>query len=142
MRRPVRDALALCILFFLMLGIGVLDCVMGRNVSLWFIYVLPITMAAAIGGLRAGIAFSVLAAGLLVGVGLRVGHPFPSTEYFLFEVFGDLFAYLIIVALTLGVREKLHHGLGELLPSAEVTAELQRAVARQADDRSAPLRRS
>ena len=44
----------------------------------------------------------------------------------LFEVFGDLFAYLIIVALALGVREKLHHGLGELLPSPEATAEMGR----------------
>ena len=50
MRRPVRDALGLGILGFLTLGIGALDCATGRNVSLWFVYVLPICMAAAIGG--------------------------------------------------------------------------------------------
>lgn len=137
MRRPVRDALALGILFFLTLGIGTLDCAVGRNISLWFVYVLPITLAAAIGGLRAGLGFSMLSAGLLVAVGLAAGHPFPTDGYFLFEVFGDLFAYLIIVALALGVREKLHHGLGELLPSPEATAELQRVVASQADERGA-----
>ena len=70
-------------------------------------------------------------------MGLAVGHPFPTDGYFLFEVFGDLFAYLIIVALALGVREKLHHGLGELLPSPEATAEMQRVVAIQADERAA-----
>jgi hypothetical protein len=137
MRRPVRDALALAILTFLTLGIGALDCAMGRNISLWFVYVLPIAMAAAIGGLRAGLAFSVLAASLLIAVGLGTGHRFPSAEFFYFDVFGDLFVYLIIVALALGVRERLHHGLGELLPSPEVTAELQRVVARQAEDRNA-----
>ena len=137
MRRPVRDALALAILGFLTLGIGALDCAVGRNISLWFVYVLPIAMAAAIGGLRAGLAFSVLAASLLIAVGLGTGHRFPAPEFFFFDVFGDLFAYLIIVALALGVREKLHHGLGELLPSPEVTAELQRVVARQSEDRNA-----
>ena len=143
MRRPVRDALALAILFFLMLGIGALDCATGRNVSLWFVYVLPITLAAAIGGLRAGLLFSLLAAGLLIAVGMAVGHPFPTAGYFFFEVFGDLFAYLVIVALALGVREKLHHGLGELLPSPEATAELQRAaVAQPTEKRGAPLSRS
>jgi len=138
MRRPVRDALALGILLFLTLGIGALDCATGRNISLWFVYVLPICLAAAIGGLRAGVAFALLAAGLLIAVGLSVGHHFPAPGYFYFDVFGDLFTYLIIVALALGVREKLHHGLGELLPSPEVTAELQRVVARQAEDRNAP----
>ncbi len=137
MRRPVRDALALAILAFLSLGIGVLDCVVGRDISLWFVYVLPIAMAAAIGGLRAGLAFSALAASLLIAVGLAIGHRFPAPEFFYFDVFGDLFAYLIIVALALGVREKLHHGLGELLPSREATAELQRVVARQTEDRKA-----
>lgn len=137
MRRPVRDALALAILSFLTLGIGALDCATGRNVSLWFVYVLPICMAAAIGGLRAGLVFSVVAAGLLIAVGLKVGHHFPAPEYFYFDVFGDFFTYLIIVALALGVRERLHHGLGELLPSPKVTAELQRVVARQSEDRNA-----
>ena len=137
MRRPVRDALALAILAFLSLGIGVLDCAVGRDISLWFVYVLPIAMAAAIGGLRAGLAFSVLAASLLIAVGLSTGHRFPAPEFFYFDVFGDLFAYLIVVALALGVREKLHHGLGELLPSREATAELQRVVARQTEDRKA-----
>ena len=66
MRRPVRDALALGILGFLTLGIGALDCATGRNVSLWFVYVLPICMAAAIGGLRAGLVFSVLSAIFIV----------------------------------------------------------------------------
>lgn len=136
MRRPVRDALALAILAFLTLGIGALDCAVGRDISLWFVYVLPIAMAAAIGGLRAGLAFSALAASLLIAVGLATGHRFPSAEFFYFDVFGDLFAYLIVVALALGVREKLHHGLGELLPSPEATAELQRVVARQTDERN------
>jgi hypothetical protein len=137
MRRPVRDALALGILFFLTLGIAALDCATGRYISLWFIYALPICLAAAIGGLRAGLAFSLLAAGLLIAVGLGVGHHFPALEYFYFDVFGDFFTYVLIVVLALGVREKLHRGLGELLPSPEVTAELQRVVARQTEDRNA-----
>ena len=87
--------------------------------------------------MRAGLAFSLLAAGLLVAVGLSVGHHFPSPAYFYFDVFGDFFTYLVVVALALGVRERLHHGLGELLPSAEVTAELQRVVARQTEERNA-----
>jgi hypothetical protein len=131
MRRPVRDGLALAILLFLSVGIGVLDCAVGSNISLWFVYALPITMAAAIGGARAGIAFSVLAAGLLIFVGLDTGHPFPTMGYFMFEVFGDLFVYLLLVALALGVREQLHKGLGELLPNPAATQELQRVVARQ-----------
>ena len=80
MRRPVRDALGLGILLFLTLGIGALDCATGRNISLWFVYVLPICLAAAIGGLRAGLAFSLLAAVLLVAVGLSVGHHFPHAQ--------------------------------------------------------------
>ena len=138
MRRPVRDALALAILLFLTLGIGALDCALGRNVSLWFVYMLPVACAAAIGGARLGLAFSVLAAALLVAVGLRVGHPFPEAGYFYFEVFGYFFAFLVVVALSLGVREKLHKGLGELLPSPEATEELQRVVARQTENRDAP----
>ena len=137
MRRPVRDGLALAILLFLSLGIAVLDCATGRNISLWFIYALPITMAAAIGGARAGLAFSALAAGLLILVGFNFGHPFPTVGYFLFEVFGDFFVYLLIVSLSLGVREQLHKGLGELLPSPTATQELQRVVARQHENPNA-----
>jgi hypothetical protein len=137
MRRPVRDGLALAILLFLTLGIGVLDCAVGRNMSLWFVYVVPITLAAAIGGVRAGLGFSALAAGLLILVGMDIGHPFPTMGYFLFEVFGDFFVYLLIVALSLGVREQLHKGLGELLPSPAATQELQRVVARQHGDSGA-----
>ncbi len=139
MRRPVRDGLALAILLFLTLGIGVLDCAVGRNVSLWFVYVLPICLAAAIGGARAGVAFSALAAGLLLFVGFDGGHPFPAMGYFLFEVFGDFFVYLLIVVLSLGVREQLHKGLGELLPSHAATQELQRVVARQRENPGARL---
>ncbi len=131
MRRPVRDAIALAILLFLTLGIGALDCISGRNASLWFLHLLPVGLAAAIGGGRAGLAFSVLATALVVAVGARVGHPFPSPTYFYFEVFGYLFAYLITVGLALGIRERLHRGIGELLPSAEATEELRRVVARQ-----------
>lgn len=131
MRRPVRDGLALAILLFLSLGIGVLDCAVGSNISLWFVYAVPITLAAAIGGARAGIAFSALASGLLIFVGLDTGHPFPTIGHFLFEVFGDFFVYLLLVALSLGVREQLHKGIGELMPSPEATQELQRVVARQ-----------
>lgn len=134
MRRPVRDAIALGILVFLTLGIGALDCAIGRDISLWFLYVLPITCAAAIGGARAGLAFSVLSAGLLVAVGMGTGHHFPSTGLFLFDVFGDLFTYLIIVALSLGVREQIHRGLGELLPSHAATEELRRVVAHQQEE--------
>src|SRR5215203_2247113 len=101
MRRPVRDALALGILLFLTLGIGVLDCAMGRNVSLWFVYALPVTFAATIGGLRAGAAFAVLSASLLVFTGFSSGHPFPEPGYFFFDVFGDFFVYMVIVALSL-----------------------------------------
>jgi hypothetical protein len=137
MRRPVRDGLALAILLFLTLGIGVLDCAVGRNVSLWFVYALPITLAATIGGARAGLGFSALAAGLLVMVGMDTGHPFPTQGYFFFEVFGDFFIYLLLVALSLGVREQLHKGLGELLPSPAATQELQRVVARQHENSSA-----
>ena len=132
MRRPVRDALALAILLFLMFGIAALDCVAGRNISLWFVYVVPIALAAAIGGLRAGIIYSLLAGGLLASVGMTAGHPFPDTSYLLFEIFGDVFAYLVIVALALGVREQLHRGLGELLPpSASSAEELKRMVPRE-----------
>src|SRR3954463_6823713 len=102
MRRPVRDGLALAILLFLTLGIGVLDCAAGRDISLWFVYALPIALAATIGGVRAGLGFSAVAATLLILVGFDVGHPFPSLGYFLFEVFGDFFVYLLIVALSLG----------------------------------------
>lgn len=137
MRRPVRDALALAILLFLTLGIGALDYALGRNISLWFVYLLPVAFAAAIGGARIGVGFAVLAAGLLVGVGLKMGHPFPSSGYFYFDVFGDFFAYLITVGLSLGVRERLHKGLGELLPSAKATEELERVVARQHEETNA-----
>src|SRR4051812_6126562 len=137
MRRPVRDGLALAILLFLTLGIGVLDCAAGRDVSLWFLYAVPITLAATIGGVRAGLGFSALAATLLLMVGFDIGHPFPTVGHFFFEVFGDFFVYLLIVALSLGVREQLHKGLGELLPSPAATEELQRVVARQHENSSA-----
>ena len=134
MRRPVRDALALGILFFLTLGIGVLDCAMGRNVSLWWVYSMPIALAAAIGGLRGGLIFSAAAAALLVFVGFSAGHPFPTAGYFFFDVFGDFFVYMMIVMLSMGVREQLHRGLGELLPSHAATQELQRVVASQHEE--------
>ena len=130
MRRPVRDGLALAILLFLTFGIGVLDCAVGRDVSLWFVYAVPISLAAAIGGVRAGLGFSVVAAGLLILVGMDSGHMFPTLGYFYFEVFGEFFVFLLIVALSLGVRQQLHKGLGELLPSPEEKDALQR-VARQ-----------
>ena len=131
MRRPVRDALALAILAFLTLGIGALDHVCGRNINLWFVYVIPVSFAAAIGGVRAGLAFTFLAVGLIVAVGLTAGHLFPSNGFFYFEVFGYLFAYSFIVALSLGVRERLHKGIGELLPSPAETEEMRRVVAAQ-----------
>ncbi len=133
MRRPLRDALAIAILVFLTLGIGVLDCVAGRNVSLWFLYVLPIASAAAIGGARVGIPFAILSAGLLFASGSRTGHPFPAAGYFYFELFGDFFVYLVIVALSLGLRERFRKGIGELLPSAAETEALKRTVAAQHD---------
>jgi len=131
MRRPVRDALALAILAFLMLGIAALDNVCGRNISLWFLYVLPLSLAAAIGGTRAGIAFTALATGLILVIGLYAGHPFPTNAHFYFEVAGYLFTFLIIVALSLAVSERLHKGIGELLPSQKETDELVRVVAAQ-----------
>ena len=137
MRRPVRDALALAILLFLTLGIWALDCVVGRNVSLWFVYLIPVAFAAAIGGARTGIAFAILSTMLLFAAAARVGHPYSSEEYFYIEVAGDFFAYLVIVALSLGVRERLHKGIGELLPTAEATEELRRTVARQHEGSSA-----
>jgi hypothetical protein len=131
MRRPVRDALALAILAFLALGIGALDHVCGRNISLWFLYVLPVSSAAAISGARAGLAFTFLATALIVAVGLDAGHPYPTNAHFFFEVSGYLFTFLIIVALSLGVRERFHKGIGELLPSPKETEQLQRVVAAQ-----------
>lgn len=131
MRRPVRDALALAILLFLTLGISVLDCVAGRDVSLWFLYALPVASAAAIGGARAGVPFAVLSAGLLVAVGLRTGHPYPTMGHFYFEVFGDFFVFVVIVLLSLGLRERFRKGIGELLLPPKATEEIERVVAAQ-----------
>lgn len=131
MRRPVRDALALAILAFLTLGIAALDSVCGRNISLWFLYVLPLAFASAIGGIRAGLAFTVLVTGLIVFVGLHAGHPFPTNAHFYLEAAGYVFTFLVIAALSLGVRERLHKGIGELLPSQKETDEMVRVVAAQ-----------
>jgi hypothetical protein len=110
MNKSIRNAIAFAILLALTVAIAGADYALGRDFSLWVVYVIPIALASSIAGMSGGALFSLLAGALLLYVGEVGGNPFPSALCFYFEVGSDVAAYLFISCLVSVVRKYLADG--------------------------------
>lgn len=86
----------LLLLLSVMLGIAYLDYVTNKNVAVWGLYLLPVGLAGWLGGMRAGVALSLLACVLMYVAGLYGGTRFEGTGYFLLGILNRLFALLLV----------------------------------------------
>lgn len=116
MHKSIRNGLGLAILVALTLAIGVGDYMLGKDFSLWVLYVIPIALAASIAGLTGGLLFSLLAGAMLLYVGGQEGNPFPSLACLYFQVGSNVVAYLVIGSLVSVVRKYLSGGRGLAAP--------------------------
>ncbi|MCA1978451.1 MAG: DUF4118 domain-containing protein [Thiobacillus sp.] len=97
--KPGMIGLSRGILFLLlsvMLGIAYLDYATDKNVVVWGLYLLPVGIASWLGGMRAGVALSLLGCVLMYVAGLYGGTRFDGTGYFLLGIFNRLLALLLV----------------------------------------------
>ncbi len=80
-------------------AIAVYDYSAGPNVSLWFLYIAPIALAAWGCGLRAAVTFAGLSGSLILLVDALVGHPYPSTAEYAFAVGGQILTLAAIAGM-------------------------------------------
>lgn len=77
-----------------------LDGLLGAEVCPWGLYLLPIAFAGWASGVRMSVGLSVLSIVLVVAVGLRLGHPFSSSFYFLVSASNRLASFLMVAYLS------------------------------------------
>jgi hypothetical protein len=104
MRHGARHALELFALILLTLAIAALDRVAGGDISLWILYLIPISLAAGLAGLTVGLVFSMLAAMAIFLVGSELGVSFPTLGHRLFAIGSYLAAYALFALLVSIIR--------------------------------------
>lgn len=97
--KPGKIGLSRGVLFVLlsvMLGIAYLDYATNKNVAVWGLYLFPVGVAGWLGGMRAGVALSLLSCVLMYVAGVYGGTRFDGTGYFLLGIFNRLLALLLV----------------------------------------------
>jgi hypothetical protein len=90
----------------LVLAIGVIDKLTGYDLHLGVLYLLPITMVTWSAGLRWGLALSLGAAALWLGI-FSGAHHYSTSFYFYWEGGALLITFAVVVLLTSKLREAL-----------------------------------
>jgi diguanylate cyclase (GGDEF)-like protein len=100
---------AICVLTVLMtLIIGVVDFIIGHEISTALFYVLPIAVAAWYGGRKLGIAVSVLAAAAWLITDIGAGQQYSHPAILPWNTFMRLAIFLLIALLLAAFRGLLH----------------------------------
>ena len=79
-----------------MLGIAYLDYSTGKYLAVWGLFLIPISLASWMGGIRAGILLSVVSCVLMYIAGVYGGTMFVGTGFFLLGIFNRFLAFLLV----------------------------------------------
>lgn len=104
--QPIEHLGLVLILLGICLAIATGDALMGRQISPWALYLVPIAFAGWAAGRSLAVTFALLSTCLIVAVGLLTGHPFASNFYFLLAV-GNRLVCLLVVAILAAENARL-----------------------------------
>ena len=81
-------------------GVWSFDLWAGREISLWFLYVLPIMASTFARGLSVGLTVSLASVGLLAYNGYHLGNPFSSLAPYVVDLGSEALTFVLIAVLT------------------------------------------
>ncbi len=84
----------------LMLTILLVDLSCGPEITPWVVYTVPIVLVSRFCGFSMGVAYSVIAGGLLLLAARHSGHPYSAEGYLLIAVAWKTVALIVIAWLT------------------------------------------
>ena len=101
---------------FLITAIALLDAWVGKEITLWGLYLLPVSITAWKLGASQGVCLAILASMLSWGVGCHFGNPFSDEAYFLLATLWRTSSMILVAWLVGRLRTKeitrIHIGNG------------------------------